>query len=238
MGSCGRMEEHGGGGRACLLYSCYFFNNKRGGETASVSTRGRGGVVGHLDSVGGGAHWNGVERRPGDARLESGNGRARRGIEHAGLNRNFGSVYSVLKKFGFQEQEADRFMRKCKTEHFSFGFLLWFLGLNRENRAYLHLAVCSQLAAEARSSSAARRLPVDQHGRPCLLASATRHRRRDAEQPRSHASASTPRAVVPRSCRRHSSQQSRRAARSHASPRCWLSQPLARFAVAPPPLAI
>lgn len=32
------MEEHGGGGRACLLYSCYFFNQYRRGANELKNT--------------------------------------------------------------------------------------------------------------------------------------------------------------------------------------------------------
>jgi hypothetical protein len=43
-----------------------------------------------------------------------------------GLNRQFGSVYSVSLNFGFQKMSADRFAKISKTDNFGFGFLVRF----------------------------------------------------------------------------------------------------------------
>jgi hypothetical protein len=51
-----------------------------------------------------------------------------------GFNRQFGSVYSVIKKFGFQHTSPDGFSTKLKTVEFSFGFSISVFGFNRINR--------------------------------------------------------------------------------------------------------
>lgn len=63
------MEERCGGDRAGLLYSWCFSDIKKKGAARRQLQEGE--AVGHLDSVGGGAHWNGVERRQGEEEAET-----------------------------------------------------------------------------------------------------------------------------------------------------------------------
>jgi hypothetical protein len=48
-----------------------------------------------------------------------------------GLNRNFGSVYSVSTNFGFHQTRTVRFISKLETDRFGFGFIPRFFGSNR-----------------------------------------------------------------------------------------------------------
>lgn len=61
-----------------------------------------------------------------------------------GLNRQFGSVYSVAIKFGLQASPPDRFSKKLKTAKFGFGFLILVFGFSRINQKLLPPATTIQ----------------------------------------------------------------------------------------------
>jgi hypothetical protein len=61
-----------------------------------------------------------------------------------GLNRQFGSVYSVAIKFGLQASPPDRFSKKLKTAKFGFDFLILVFGFSRINQKLLPPATTIQ----------------------------------------------------------------------------------------------